>query len=681
MLRCAILKRVSKDLQPSYRRFLLYQQSLTGISCHQKRQVGFLPIVSSHDLPKKESSWNTGFGTGIEPKITRDSSHESSTNAVSQHEIYSSKNNSQSTIPEPQTRGSTKTSPGVADADPNGGFPAEATQFSASLADGTIVHLKDSLITLSHFKDLVLTISQIWKQHSDKIIPQLFVQNVGISIHKGIHHDRYFGQDALHTTIYDAGVGRGPRRIYSYLWSVSADRTQFSCLQHTVRSNERWAGRKSLRKALMKALKNYIGSVDQHGSLELLSSPVSHACCSRFEQYERCFAYDTSPSNIVKPMSIILDEHAVISPVPDPDAAVTREELLSLAAPIWQWWRRERPLVRENVQNHITNIRIMYVARSNGVTQANIWKMSLISDVSLSRSVHQIFVSNIDGSFKSSVIESTDELEILRPGTDKLLRDIALVFLKNNIGWIDSAGSLKVERYPKYKSLVDNIKGRKPTSAHPQASLSLGNSTAPEPEASSEGKGTGLDDISGGGAVAESKSDKREQAQHATSEGNQRSRDENATRVKKRNLLVSATLPDGTLVIPSFKLCQEMDKGVGKSFSFILQIISQWRAQSRNDLKHEYHRKASLVYVFPKASESSFNVEIFRKESNWFDQPMTRYKLYHAPSAEGCLYVDFKPLSGTVLDRRKLGAWKNVLLDNFRFSLRNHVGVVDQAGV
>ncbi|KAH0348343.1 hypothetical protein KCU81_g3250, partial [Aureobasidium melanogenum] len=380
-------------------------------------------------------------------------------------------------------------------------------------------------------------------------------------------------------------------------------------------------------------------------------------------------------------MSIILDEHAVISPVPDPDAAVTREELLSLAAPIWQWWRRERPLVRENVQNHITNIRIIETHPTEKFLRMEVWKMSLISDVSLSRSVHQIFVSNIDGSFKSSVIESTDELEILRPGTDKLLRDIALVFLKNNIGWIDSAGSLKVERYPKYKSLVDNIKGRKPTSAHPQASLSLGNSTAPEPEASSEGKGTGLDDISGGGAVAESKSDKREQAQHATSEGNQRSRDENATRVKKRNLLVSATLPDGTLVIPSFKLCQEMDKGVGKSFSFILQIISQWRAQSRNDLKHEYHRKASLVYVFPKASESSFNVEIFRKESNWFDQPMTRYKLYHAPSAEGCLYVDFKPLSGTVLDRRKLGAWKNVLLDNFRFSLRNHVGVVDQAGV
>lgn len=82
----------------------------------------------------------------------------------------------ESTIPEPQTRGCTKTFSGVADADRDGGTPAEMTQFSASLADGTIVHLYNSLIDLSQFKDLLSTVSKIWKQHSDEIIPHLSAQ-------------------------------------------------------------------------------------------------------------------------------------------------------------------------------------------------------------------------------------------------------------------------------------------------------------------------------------------------------------------------------------------------------------------------------------------------------------------------------------------------------------------------
>lgn len=49
MLRCAILRRVSKNPQSSCRRFFLYQQSLTGIFCHQKRSLGFLPIVSGDE--------------------------------------------------------------------------------------------------------------------------------------------------------------------------------------------------------------------------------------------------------------------------------------------------------------------------------------------------------------------------------------------------------------------------------------------------------------------------------------------------------------------------------------------------------------------------------------------------------------------------------------------------------
>lgn len=122
-----------------------------------------------------------------------------------------------------------------------------------------------------------------------------------------------------------------------------------------------------MRSALMKALKNHIGSVDQHGSLMMLYPPVSHALSSQFQQYEESFVYDSGRYK-GEPMAIVLGENAIVTPIPASIIAMTREALLSLAIPIWQWWRRERPSVPKDQHRIIDNIRIMHVTRSDSVT-------------------------------------------------------------------------------------------------------------------------------------------------------------------------------------------------------------------------------------------------------------------------------------------------------------------------
>ncbi|KAH0371891.1 hypothetical protein KCU65_g1593, partial [Aureobasidium melanogenum] len=413
----------------------------------------------------------------------------------------------------------------------------------------------------------------------------------------------------------------------------------------------------------------------------MFSAPVSHAFCSQFEQYERCFAYDVSPSNIVEPMSIILDEHAIVSLVPEPDTAVTREELLSLAAPVWQWWRRERPSVHKNLQNHITHIRIIETHPAENFLRMEVWKMSLICDVSLSRSVHKIFISNIDGSFKSSVVESTNELEILRPGTDELSRNIALLFLKNSIGWIDSSGNLTDGEYPERGSLINNVKGKQPTSANSQSFLSLKTSTLPEPQAIPRGEETRLDEGADGEAVDVPSPNKTDKVKRATARGTPEGSDEDSVREEARDIFMSATLDDGTLVIPSYAVCRNLKHGNGKGLSNILRIILQWRTQACGDLDHEYYGKPLLVYIFSKTLESSIQIEVFRKEPNWFEQPMTRYVLHHTLPLSGCSYVNSEPLPQTLLTDHQLRQWKKKLLRVFSRSLKNHIGIVDKAGV
>lgn len=209
-----------------------------------------------------------------------------------------------------------------------------------------------------------MTISKIWKLHSDKIIPRLSAQTVGIAIQRGIYYKEYFRQVVLRTRIFDAGVGNGSRKIIDHIWSMTSDRSQFSCLLQSTLDKSSWKGRTGLRSELVQALKNHIGSVDQHGSLEMHAPPVAHPLYFNHQQHEECFMYERSDQK-GEHLSIVLDENAIVTPVPASITAVTRETLLSLAVPIWRWWRLERPSVRKDQHGIITNIRIMYVSRSD----------------------------------------------------------------------------------------------------------------------------------------------------------------------------------------------------------------------------------------------------------------------------------------------------------------------------
>ncbi|KAG9613891.1 hypothetical protein KCU77_g1006, partial [Aureobasidium melanogenum] len=310
-----------------------------------------------------------------------------------------------------------------------------------------------------------------------------------------------------------------------------------------------------------------------------------------------------------------------------------------------------------------------------------VWKMSLIPDVSLSRNVQNLSTSDTDGSSKNPTIESSHEFEDLSPDFDRSLRLWALMFLKNSIGWIDSSGNLIEGEHPKLGSLTDNVKGKKPPSVDSQPFISRKTSSAPGPQAVLEDGDTKLVENFGGKAVAVPSPDGTDKAERATPRGTQEGSDENPVREKARELYMSATLHDGTLVIPSFAVCCNMKNGNGKGFSDILRIISQWRMQACGDLDHENRRKPLLVYVFSETYESSISIEFFRKGPDWFEQPMTLYKLHHTLPTSGCSYVNFEPLPQTVLKPHQLRQRKKTLRTVLKYGLKRHWGFVDKAGV
>lgn len=238
--------------------------------------------------------------------------------------------------------------------------------------------------------------------------------------------------------------------------------------------------------------------------------------------------------------------------------------------------------------------------------------MSLVPDASLCRSVHKVFTSEVDGSFSNSIVESSVEPESLRPGNDNRLRKNALFSLKITIGWIDIAGNMIKRDYPEIESLVHNVKGYRPSSVDSQAFLSLKTSLSSGPRAISDGEESKLGKDNGEKAVAVSSPDNTDEAKHATARGTLERIDENFEREEARDLFMSATLYDGTLVIPSLGVCRNLKIGTGKNFSAILQIISQWRKQARDELKQGQHEMAPVIYVFPERDSTSIEIEVFR---------------------------------------------------------------------
>jgi hypothetical protein len=147
----------------------------------------------------------------------------------------------------------------------------------------------------------------------------------------------------------------------------------------------------------------------------------------------------------------------------------------------------------------------------------------------------------------------------------------------------------------------------------------------------------------------------------------------------KRNV-VSATLHDRTLVVPSFKRCQQMSAGVGKSFGDILRIISQWRAQTCRDADREQRGMPLLIYALSNNNPAFLEIEIFRKVDGYYEQTVNRYRLHHTPWESDCSYVkaDLKP--NQFSDGQTLLKWTALVASTFRRGLKNHLGTLDETG-
>ncbi|KAK6000139.1 hypothetical protein QM012_004127 [Aureobasidium pullulans] len=630
---------------------------------------GVITDWSCHNLAKQDPSSGTGSG---KYNNTADANQETLEDVVNKqnvepgvHPTHSSNGQSieESTTSEPRASASIETSPSDADINPDEESPVETTQFSASLADGTIVYLDNSLIDLSHFKDLVLTVSKIWKQHSVKVASWLSAQNIAIRIHTGVRHKAH-RKNLLHTVIYDAGAGRNPRKLLLCTWNLSANHSKSSLL--TVRNIKGPAGSKGIRAGLMRALQNHIGSLNSYGLLVMPPSLATHALYFQYKEYDTMFESDRAGSRDRNFMSTVLGENILLSQIPEPVTQITEKELLSLSIPIWQWWRSEQMSVGKEPLEGITHIRIIETNSVKNSLRVEVWRISRVRDAKLIKSIHNISFSDAKNSIASSVTEFKHEMERLRPGSDFETRYHARASLNRNVGWINSEGHLTEGEYPKLESMIDNLGKIELSSIHPRPFLSPKTSTSPKPQTISRDKDSKLNEIPG---------------QEATTKELRRSRDDDSICKEVRYRNVSATLHDGSLVIINFKVGHSTENKRGKSFSSILRVISQWRMQARDDFDHQFLRKPLLVYVTLEASESSVDVQVLRKEPDWFEKPIIHYRLHHTLQESGCSYVNFEPLPQTVLDHHQWMSRNKKLLNIFRSGLKRYIGSVDKAGV
>ena len=332
MLRCVITKRILRNPQKPWQELSSIRQCSAG-KLYQTRSLGFLPIVSSLDTTKKESPQKKGLDKPRiihKPDNTCDISLECS---------------------EPYDNAGTETPHDVDNADLHEKPPAHSNHFSATLADGTIVHSGWEKVTQSQFADLVSMVVKIWKQCSHEIIPKLPAQRVGILVYQRL------GEDSRFTLrIYDNGVGGGRRRMFTQYWLASKEDLVLLSSQMQDGKSFTWT-----RVMLVKALENHVGTVDQYGALAMLASPAPHTLYHEFADFERLFSYKDLAAKY--PMSVVLDDRTFVSPISE--AVIEPSIFLSLATMSLQWWQQEQGLQSEALSG-MTNVRIMYVYWSLG---------------------------------------------------------------------------------------------------------------------------------------------------------------------------------------------------------------------------------------------------------------------------------------------------------------------------
>ena len=283
--------------------------------------------MSSHDTAHKELSRVDGFD---KPHIAQTSDERSV---------------SRPTATLPQKHTTSEPSHDIDSADFHRESPDQENYFSASLVDGTVVYNVRRCPNLSHFEDSVLMIAKIWKQCSHEIIPEVAAQNIGIAL-----GTKSADGSVIFIVIHDMAESMSTMHPYSCYISTTNEYVSVHKSPH-VHTKFR-----KIRKKFLKALENHVGSVDQHGSLVMLSRPNSHALYPAFKNLERISAYVIG--NHAHAVSAVLDDSTVVSPVPG--VVIEPEVFLSLAKMIWQWWQLDQG-IRNEALSGTTHIRIMYV--------------------------------------------------------------------------------------------------------------------------------------------------------------------------------------------------------------------------------------------------------------------------------------------------------------------------------
>jgi len=313
--------------------------------------------------------------------------------------------------------------------------------------------------------------------------------------------------------------------------------------------------------------------------------------------------------------------------------------------------------------------------------------MSQNADKPLIRTVCKLLFSDINGSFISSCVESRDEINNPRAGIERRLRDNAIYFLKNNIGWINSAGKLVEGKYPKIKLLLDALGAKQlpmklpVTESQPFLSLKT-SSTIPGSRAVTETEKQKLCNSTREAGVVISNPRGEKSPNNGTDKaflGN-----DNGTSALNNNkdqiTVMSASLHDGTLVVLNLGRCQQMSRGEGLSFQDTLGIISQWRAQTLQDIDDEQCRMPLLIHVRPSTDFCFEEIDVLRRGDKIIERSATRWKLHHTFQMSNCSFVKAEPFDVSLPNNQNLRRRKEALKHMLRCGLQNHVGTVDDTG-
>lgn len=313
--------------------------------------------------------------------------------------------------------------------------------------------------------------------------------------------------------------------------------------------------------------------------------------------------------------------------------------------------------------------------------------LSQIADKPLIRSVYKLVFSDINGSLISSYVESRDEINNPRAGSERRLRSNAIQFLKNNIGWINSAGKLVEGTYPNIELLFDGLRAKQLpmklpiTESQPFLSLKT-SSTMPGSRAVTETGKQKLCNSTREAGVVISNPHGQKSPDNGTDKaflGNN-----NGTSAlnnnKYRATVMSASLHDGTLVVLNLGRCQQMSRGERLGFQDILRIISQWRAQTHQDIDDEQCRKPLLIHVRPNTDSCFEEIDVLRRGEKFIERSATRWKLHHTVQMPNCSFVKAEAFDVSLPNKTNLRQRNAALGHMLRRGLQNHVGAVDDTG-